>query len=96
MSALWQLMARVVGRRLTCCRLARSFPVLVVTGTEDKLVREANSHTIARILGVPVLVLKGAGHGLLYERREQVCWRACGGWLQGMPDKPTYWCGAGP
>ena len=49
--------------------------MLVITGTEDKLVRAENSHLVARTLGVPVLVMQGAGHGVLYERRQQV--RCC-------------------
>jgi len=49
-----------------------SVPVLVLTGSEDNLVRPKNSELLAKALGVPVLVLKGAGHGLIHEARAQV------------------------
>ncbi|KND00019.1 uncharacterized protein SPPG_04365 [Spizellomyces punctatus DAOM BR117] len=47
---------------------ALGIPVLVMTGTEDALIRPKNSYYIAKHIGAPLEVFKGAGHGLAQER----------------------------
>ncbi|KAI8090185.1 Alpha/Beta hydrolase protein [Gilbertella persicaria] len=39
-------------------------PVLVVTGTWDNLVNPKNSHHLSRVLGCPLEIFEGSGHGL--------------------------------
>ncbi|KAJ3021847.1 hypothetical protein HKX48_007623 [Thoreauomyces humboldtii] len=43
-------------------------PILVMTGTEDRLIRSKNSHHIAKQIGCPIEVFQSAGHGLASER----------------------------
>ncbi|CAF2939205.1 unnamed protein product [Rotaria sp. Silwood2] len=48
------------------------FECLIMVGTEDRLVREANSYMIRRILGCPLVKLDNAGHGLQGECAKEI------------------------
>lgn len=47
-----------------------AFPILVLTGTEDKLVRVQNSHKLAKSLGADLKVMDGCGHLINVENPE--------------------------
>ncbi|KAI8819096.1 Alpha/Beta hydrolase protein [Fimicolochytrium jonesii] len=47
-------------------------PVLVMTGTDDLLIRPSNSHHLAHHLSCPLKEFPSAGHGLPQERPHQV------------------------
>ncbi|CAF1573675.1 unnamed protein product [Rotaria sp. Silwood1] len=48
------------------------FDCLIMVGTEDRLVREANSYIIQRTLGCRLVKLEHAGHGLLGECAKEI------------------------
>ena len=48
------------------------FPKLIMSGTEDKLVREINSYLLHKAIGGDFVVLDGAGHGFLVEYPDEV------------------------
>jgi pimeloyl-ACP methyl ester carboxylesterase len=59
-------MHHVNHNRLLRLRFA-NYPILVVVGTADKLVREYNSVLLSRVLGAELLVLNNIGHGVTSE-----------------------------
>ncbi|TPX55637.1 hypothetical protein PhCBS80983_g05150 [Powellomyces hirtus] len=65
-------MAAIRGHFVSAARLKKigqlGVPVLVMTGTEDNLIRPKNSFHIAKQIGCPLEVFEGAGHGLAQER----------------------------
>ncbi|KAI8824243.1 Alpha/Beta hydrolase protein [Fimicolochytrium jonesii] len=46
-------------------------PTLVMVGTEDSIIRPSNSHHLAKHIGCPLEVFKGAGHVLATEQPER-------------------------
>ncbi|CAF0874511.1 unnamed protein product [Adineta steineri] len=48
------------------------FECLIMVGTEDRLVREANSYMLQRVLGCRLIKCDGAGHGLQGECVEEI------------------------
>jgi len=50
----------------------RGIPAVVMTGTEDLMVRPFNSRRIADALHAPLVEVEGAGHGLIIEAHDQV------------------------
>ncbi|KAJ3147935.1 hypothetical protein HDU89_005009 [Geranomyces variabilis] len=65
-------MAAIRGHYVSAAKLKKigqlGVPVLVMTGTEDALIRPKNSHHIAKSIGCPIEVFERAGHGLAQER----------------------------
>ncbi|CAF1319492.1 unnamed protein product, partial [Didymodactylos carnosus] len=49
-----------------------NFPCLIIVGTEDRLVREANSYMLQRVLGCKLVKLDDAGHGIPAERADEL------------------------
>jgi pimeloyl-ACP methyl ester carboxylesterase len=48
-------------------------PVLVITGTEDRMVPPGNSNLLAEgISGAELYMVEGAGHSFFFERPEEV------------------------
>ncbi|KAI9105516.1 Alpha/Beta hydrolase protein [Phlyctochytrium arcticum] len=64
-------MAAIKQHKVSPERLAQigrlHIPIIVMTGTEDNLIRPNNSHHIARSINCPIEIFHGSGHGLAQE-----------------------------
>ena len=67
-----QVSAIVRHRTLRRLSALRDLPALVVTGTEDAMVRPDNSRRIAAALDAELLTFKGSGHAIHVEQRAAV------------------------
>jgi len=68
-------LSAVLTHKLTAARfqaLCRGFPVTVLTGDSDELVRPVNSKVLSEILEQPKIVLEGCGHGLIHQDPDRV------------------------
>jgi len=68
-------LSAITRHRLTLDRLCaireKGYPILVITGTEDYLVRPSNSHYLARELKARLEVFEGCGHVIPFQETER-------------------------
>ena len=85
MGALGQILAALTHRvgKKRSARLKETFKgrILVVTGSEDKIILPHHSVYLANEVGAKIHVIQGGGHAIPSERPE---------WLNGCLDE--FWC----